>query len=327
MKYSIINTQRMKRVTTSILLLVVFIGLYSCGNKKAEERAENIKEQGLSIPENITTVSAIGKIEPEDGLIDLASEYGGIITKLYKKEGDFVEIGEAIFELNTENEKADENILLNQIEMQQKKAEADYSNIKQFEVQLAEIERDLATSERLVKTGAETRQNIETKKKDRDVALANLNTARKNATTSSAEIAVLKSQLEKSKRTATARVVRAERSGTLVIMELKEGSSITSLATYATLSPSENYIVHGEIDEMFASRIKVNNKVSIKIPGTNQVITEATISYLSPVLEDKSMFYEKAGEQADRRIRRFKAVLNKNSGLLINQKVECIINL
>lgn len=327
MKYSIKNTQRLKQAATPILLLLVFFSLYSCGNKKAEERAENIKEQGLSTPENITIVSAIGKIEPEGGLIEMATEYGGIVTRLYKKEGDFVEVGEVIFELNTETEKADENILLKQIEMQQKKADADASTIKQYEVQLAEIESDLAVSQRLVKTGAETRQNVEIKKKDRDVTLANLNTARKNAATSAADIAVLKSQLEKSKRTATARTVRAERSGTLVIMNLKTGSSIAPLATFATLSPSENYIVHGEIDEMFASRVKVDDKVSIKIPGTNQVITQATISYLSPVLEDKSMFYEKAGEQADRRVRRFKAILKNNSGVLINQKVECIINL
>lgn len=326
MKYSI-NIMRKTGKLTPVVLLFALLLLNACGNKKAEQRAESIKEQGLAVPENVSIVSAIGKIEPKGGLVEIASEYGGIITQLFKAEGDYVEVGEIIFELNTESEKADENILLKQLDMQQKRAEADYSNIQQYEIQLAEIERDLDVSNRLAETGAETWQNVDTKKKDRDVVRANLNSARKNAAASFADIDVIKSQLEKSKKSTNARLVRAEQSGTLISMNLKEGSSIAPLAPFATLSPSEKYIVHGEIDEMFANRVKVGNKVSIKIPGTNQEITEATIDYLSPVLEDKSMFYGKAGEQADRRVRRFKATLINQSGVLINQKVECTINL
>lgn len=318
--------EKIGRLTPVVFLFIAFL-MNSCGNKKAEQRAEDIKEQGLTIPESISVVSAIGKIEPEGGLVEIASEYGGIVTQLFKKEGEYVETGEAVFELNTETEKADENILLKQFDMQQKKAEADFSSIKQYEVEVAEIERELEISQRLAETGAETWQNVEKKKKDLDITRANLNTARKNAATSFANIDVLKSQLEKSKKSTIARTVRAERSGILVIMNLKEGSSIAPLATFATLSPSKNYIVHAEIDEMFANRVKVGNKVSIKIPGTNQEISEGTIDYLSPVLDDKSMFYEKAGEQTDRRVRRFKATLKNESGVLINQKVECTINL
>ena len=326
MKYSI-NIMRKTGKLTPVVLLFALLLLNACGNKKAEQRAESIKEQGLAVPENISIVSAIGKIEPKGGLVEIASEYGDIITQLFKTEGENVEAGEIIFELNTESEKADENILLKQLDMQKKRAEADNSNIKQYEVQLAEIERDLQVSNRLAETGAETWQNVEIKKKDRDVARANLNSARKNAAASFADIDVIKSQLEKSKKSTNARLVRAEQSGTLISMNLKEGASIAPLATFATLSTSKNYIVHGEIDEMFANRVKVGNKVSIKVPGTNQEITEATIDYLSHVLEDKSMFYEKAGEQADRRVRRFKATLKNQSGVLINQKVECTINL
>ena len=318
--------QKMGKLTPVVLLFALLL-LNSCGNKKAEQRVESIKEKGLAVPDSVSVVSAIGKIEPEGGLVEIASEYGGIITQLFKAEGDYVEVGEIIFELNTESEKADENILLKQLDMQQKRAEADYSNIQQYEIQLAEIERDLDVSNRLAETGAETWQNVDTKKKDRDVVRANLNSARKNAAASFADIDVIKSQLEKSKKSTNARLVQAEQSGTLISMNLKEGSSIAPLAPFATLSPSEKYIVHGEIDEMFANRVKVGNKVSIKIPGTNQEITEATIDYLSPVLEDKSMFYQKAGEQADRRVRRFKATLINQSGVLINQKVECTINL
>ena len=308
-----------------LFALSLLLFLASCGNKKAEERAEKIKEESLTIPQNITVVSAIGKIEPEEGLVSVSSEKGGIVLKVLKGSGDSVSRGEAILLLKAEAENLNEDVIQNQIRVQQIRAEADFSTIAQYEAQLDEKARDLAISEKLVKSGADTRQNVETKRKDLEVILANLNTAKKNTAASKADIAVLQAQLREARTSTSDMTVRATQKGILVGMDAKPGGAITALTPFATLAPAGRIVVHGEVDEMFASRITLGNLVTVMSPGAKNILAQGKIIFLSPILNDKSIFYEVAGEQVDRRVRRFKAELEKPEGLLINQKVQCDI--
>ncbi len=302
-----------------------FLFLASCGNKKAEERVEKIKEESLTIPQNVSVVSAIGKIEPEDGLISVSSEKGGIVLKVLKDAGDSVSKGDAILLLKAEAENLNEEVIKNQILVQQKRAEADFSTIAQYQAQLNEKVMDLAISEKLVKTGADTRQNIETKRKDLEVIQANLNTAKKNSDATRADINVLQAQLKEARTSTSDMTVRATQNGVLVGMDAKPGAAISALTSFATLAPAGKIVVHGEIDEMFASRVTLGNPVTVMSPGSKNTLAQGKIIFLSPILNDKSIFYEVAGEQTDRRVRRFKAELDITDGLLINQKVQCDI--
>ncbi len=310
-----------------ITLLAFMFFLLACGNKEAEERAEAIKAEKLALPENVSQVSAIGRIEPEKGLVELSSESGGIVSRVYKQAGDSVRKGELILTLRAQAEQAGEQVVRNQIATQRKLAEADRSIIAQYRAQLEEKNNDLAVSERLARTGAETRQNVEIKRRERDVLLANLNTAQKNAAATVADISVLQAQLRQARTTTADRRVTADADGLIVRMDARQGEAIAPLTAFATLSPAGNMVVHGEVDEMFANRVKTGDSVEIKYPGMAEVLTRGTISYLSPILDEKSMFYGVAGEQADRRVRRFKAVLQQPQNLLINAKVECTIKL
>lgn len=317
----------MNKVLNFIAILMVVSVFFSCKNKDAEKKAEEIKSQQLSVPQNINTVSALAKIEPEDGLIQISSETGGIVKEIYKKEGDFVARGNLILSLNSKNEDLSANVVREQILQQKKSAEAEASNVRQYQIQLANKNRDLQIAERLAKTGAETRENVSTLRKDRDVISANLATAQKNAVAAQKNISVMQAQLQQATQNTNAKNIYAKTNGTITKMDAEVGASIAPLTAFATLAPSGNLVAHGEIDEMFANRVKMGDEVSVKIPGTNEVVGKARVTFLSPTLEDKSLFYEKAGEQSDRRVRRFKAVLEKEVPVLINQRVECIINL
>lgn len=119
--------------------------------------------------------------------------------------------------------------------------------------------------------------------------------------------------------------VRAVQNGILVGLEATPGTAISALTSFATLAPAGKIVVHGEVDEMFASKIILGNSVTIMSPGTKNILAKGKIIFLSPILEDKTIFYELAGEQNDRRVRRFKAELDRPQNLLINQKVQCDI--
>lgn len=316
-----------KKIFRVSVVIIGFSFFLSCGNKKAEERLHNIKGKDLSVPDYVAKVSALGKIEPQRGFVDLATDESGVVSKLFKEEGDVVAVGEVIFELKSDKEEVDEEIVFNQVEVQRLKVEADVAAMKQYEVEIAELKRDLEVSQRLAETGAETQYAVYNKKRDHDLLLAQLNTARKNVEVGRANLSVLASQRSRAQKEVISRRIRSDWEGRLIRMDVKEGSAISPLVSFATLIPSDELIVHGEIDEIFANRVHLGDSVELKIAGTQKIIARGEVYYLSAILDDKSLFYEKSGEQSDRRVRRFKASLKGQENLLINQKVECEIYL
>lgn len=310
-----------------ILIACSGLLLFSCANKKTEEAIEAAKADSLSRPENVSTVAAIGKIEPMEGMVEIAAEKGGIVSKVYKLAGEKVKKNELLIALNADLELSNENTVRAQVTSRQKQAQADATLITQYEVQLREKEKDLAASERLVRTGAETQQNVDIKRRERDVILANLKNARANAAASRSQVNEAVAQLNEAKAGTGQMYIRASKTGMVVTMDAKPGQAVNALTPFATIAPDGQLVVHGEIDEMFAARVSTGDTVEIRYPGNAKLLAKGTVIELSPVLEDKSLFYEKAGEASDRRVRRFKASIEHADNLLINEKVEAVIHL
>jgi HlyD family secretion protein len=309
-----------------IYLCILF--LMACGgDKKAAEQAAAEKKDSLSRPENINRVSAIAKVEPEAGLVDLSAPQSGIVAVLYKQAGDTVKKGEAILKIDLQNDQLATAILAKQILTQQARAAADAANIRQYQASLKQKQAELLVTEKLVATGADTRQNLNTQQKELEVIQANLETARNQAAASRAEIATLKKQQQQARLTASDELIRAKQDGILVTMDAKIGAALTALTPFATLAPAGDLILHGEIDEMFSTRVKLGQQVTVNEVGSQAIMARGTVSYLSPILANKSLFYGEPGEASDRRVRPFKVTLDKEYGLLINAKVECSIQI
>lgn len=300
--------------------------LVSCSDKKQQKEAQDqARLDSLSLPENVTTVSAIAKVEPALGLIELSSSVGGNIIAIKKSEGDTVVKGETILLLDAEDERLSAEVIKREINTQQAQAAADEADTRQFLAEMEEKERDLAISERLVISGADTRQNVETKKKELEVIRANLKSARKKAEASRSQIQTLRTQLTQAQVSSGNKKIEALQDGIITSMDAKLGSSIQAYEPFATLAPSGKLVLHGEIDEMFANRVALGQTVSIRYIGGKKAIGQGRVSYLSPVLSDKSILYETTAEAQDRRVREFKVEYESADPLLINHKVECII--
>ncbi|MBG6234993.1 multidrug resistance efflux pump [Pedobacter sp. CAN_A7] len=302
--------------------------LMACGgDKKVAEQAAAEKKDSLSRPENINRVSAIAKVEPEAGLVELSAPQSGIVAVLYKQAGDRVKKGEVILKIDLQNDQLATDVLAKQILTQQARAAADAANIRQYQASLKQKQTEVQVTEKLVATGADTRQNLNTQQKELEVIQANLETARNQAAASIAEIATLKKQQQQARLTASDELIRAKQDGILVTMDARIGAALTALTPFATLAPAGDLILHGEIDEMFSTRVKLGQQVTVNEVGSQAVIARGTVSYLSPILANKSLFYGEPGEASDRRVRPFKVVLDKEYGLLINAKVECSIQI
>src|SRR5690606_11303236 len=122
----------MKKIINNVLLLIaISTGLASCGN--TPNGNQSITADSLNKTTDIEKVTGIGKVEPLSGLLDLASDAGGIIESINKKEGDSLKKGEIILSFDSRKEAIQLQNLKIQIATQKQRVEQDRANEKQYE--------------------------------------------------------------------------------------------------------------------------------------------------------------------------------------------------
>ena len=316
----------MKKTINNILLLItISVGLASCGNRTSEEK--NIATDSLNQHIEIEKVTGIGKVEPLNGLLDLASDEGGVIESINKMEGDSLEKGDVILSFDTKEETIQLQNLNIQIATQKQRVEQDRANERQYEIALREKSTNLKVSEELAQSGAETRQQVEILRKEQDVLKANLEAAQKSTATNRLIIQELENEIDQLESSRSSKLITAPSNGVLLSLNAEIGKAVEAYASIGQFAADEPLIIHGEVDELFSDKIKVGQTVSIHLIGSNEKIASGKIISLSPILQNKSLFYDEPGERNDRRIRRFKASLDQEASLLINKKVACVIEL
>lgn len=312
-------------INNILLVVTVSLGLAACRNSDSGEIANSSDslEQAIEVKE----VVGIGKIEPLNGLVDLASKEGGIIESINKKEGDLLKKGDIILSFDTQQESIQVQNLRIQIATQQQRVEQDKANEKQYEISMRDKYSTLQVSEELAKSGAETQQNVETLRKEYDVLKTNLEAAQKSTSSNRLMIQDLENQVQQIETSRAEKLIKAPDDGILLSLNAEVGKAVEAFTPIGQFSADESLVVHGEVDELFSDKVKIGQTVSIHLIGSNERIASGKIISLSPILQDKSLFYDEPGERSDRRVRRFKASLDEGTNLLINKKVSCIIEL
>lgn len=310
--------------TISILSFLILIT--ACNSK--ESSAENNQgKDTVSVSNQVIVVVGIGKVEPKDGVVDLASNSGGIVASVLKQAGDSVKVGETIIRLQQEDLSLKIDEIKAQIQTQQQQIESNKVSVGQYKAQLQEKKNTLKVSEKLAKSGAETNQNVSALKTDKKVLEVELSKNQQEVAVSRSHLKELQAQLKTAENNLDNQSVKAPSDGISLSIDTKKGEAIQALQSFATFAAEGPIVVHGEADEMFANRLKTGQKVKVHYIGNKKTITTGEIIYLSPTLSNKSLFTDVPGEKQDRRVRRFKVLLDSTDDLLINTKVECNIDL
>lgn len=302
--------------------------LVSCGSESSfKKRISPEQNDSLSIPTDIQTVVGIGKVVPINGIVDLATPVGGIVNAVFYESGDSVRKGEPIIVLDRTNEALEIEKINYQITARQQQIQSDQMTVSQYRTKLQDKSNVLSTSEKLVKTGAETPENVNTLKTEKQVLIEQLAQSQKAVGLDQSDLKALQSDLQIAQNNYQQKSIKAPSNGVILRMSAKVGQAVQPLQSFATFAPLSAMVVKGEADEMFANRLKIGQKVSIHYIGNSKIITTGKIISLSPDLSNKSLFTDEPGEQQDRRVRRFKVLLDSTDHLLINAKVECNIDI
>lgn len=312
----------MKRNTSNILVAILLL-LGACSGSKKEAAAPPKPEQVIA---EANEVIGIGKIQPEGGIISLSALVSGNIEAIHMNAGDRVKKGELLLELGASAEELAATESRAQVAAQAARNTADAYEVRLAEIKLHELEAKYQTSKTLAEKGAETQEMLNTDFANYQQQLQKVAQAKQTVRANRQSLNELQQRRQLSALNLKDRRILSPAAGVILNMDAKQGQVLQANTVFAELAPEGDVVAACEVDELYASKIKLGQRVLMYKTSSPEPIAEGQISFVGASLQDKSILYEKVGEGTDRRVRRLTVRITKSAQpLLINDKVECKI--
>lgn len=315
----------MKKSLLPLGMAICFM-ISSCG--KEVESGISPNENGNSVssqPKSISQVIGLARIEPEGKIANLSSPVSGIVKQVFKLENELVSEGEILIELDHEIEEAKLAKTQSRIITQQAKIKSQKFEVKKLSAQAANKRKEFNRLLKLLESSSETQQKVDDVQTELNVLDSSLEGVKANLEMMKAELVEIQRESDLNKKEVAQRFVKAPANGRILSMDAVEGNYLNSQNSFAEFVPEGKLIARAEVDELFANQIAVGQTAKIRLVGSESIITEGRVIYTSAALKRKSLFSEKAGDQEDRRVREVKIELFQPEALLINARVECVI--
>ncbi len=307
----------------SIQIIIIFgCLLFACKDKEVNN---NIPSTQPFI--DVNQVVGIGRIEPENEIIQLSAEVGGIVQKIYKNENDSVQKGDVIFELRHTVEGAYIAQLEQAVALQYAQIKVDESSINESKIRYSNSSVELNRLKSLLSKGAETKQVVDNAEAEMQSYDANIKKLRATVEVSKLKWKESKAQVDVAKAQLKQKYITAPVSGVILELDVQTGNYIDSKQILGLLNPEGKTIVVCEIDELFASKIKIGQSTIIRNFGALDSLSTGKVFFVSTFLKKKSLFTDQPGEKEDRRVREIKISIDDPLSLLLNARVECVVKL
>jgi multidrug efflux pump subunit AcrA (membrane-fusion protein) len=305
-------------------ILILLSTLISCNNKSANEKlkSENAKQELV-----IDYIVGVGKIIPENDIIQLSSPVNGIVREIYKHENDTVIIGTVILELEHHLEDAKLLQLRNEVATQSAQINVDNASVDEFVAKCNNAKSELNRLQNLLAKGAETQQTIDNASTDLKSFQANLKRLEANVIVSKSRLNETKAALQVAQVERYQKIITSPVHGRILELTVLIGTSVAIQQSFAQINPEGRTIAICEIDELNAEKVAVGQKGWIRNVGSSDTLSTGTIYFTSSFLKKKSLFTDQSGEKEDRRVMTIKMMLDQPGKLLLNARVECVINL
>lgn len=309
------------------LLFSVICLLAACGRKEqpAGDTPAPVSFEGA--PADARQVVGIGRVEPEQDIIDLATQDGGVVRGLHIREGDRVKAGAVVLELEKSVAAARLPQIRSRAATQQAQVAADEKAVAEAETRLANLQKNLHRIQDLYDKNVETAQSRDNAQFDVQNQQAAVDRLKAVVQVSRSRREEYQNELAVAERELALKTVRAPVDGRILSVSTQVGNALPPQSAFAELAPDGRIIVRCEVDELLADRVLPGQKAVIRAIGAGNLLAEGEVIYAAPLLKKKSLFAETPGEREDRRVREVKILLRDPKNLLFNARVECVINL
>jgi len=311
----------------SICRFFVFaVLLLSCRSEKKIELSKEQTSKDTLVKPVVERVSGTGRIEPEMGITELASETGGVILKLLVKEGEYVTKGQPLLQFDNSVQNSLGQEARARLKTQQQQLELDRIRINEALINLKKAELDYERTRRLVEKKAETVQQLDDARTELDKKKLALKNAESEIRLTEKRVSEFNMQIKTSNASEEKLIIRAPVNGRLLDLSARVGAGLVPGQRFAQLAPEGKLTALCEIDELFADDIQSGQAAFIRYKGYPDTISKGLVIYAAPYLKKKSLFSDEVGVKEDRRVREVRILLD-NQALLINRQVDCTISI
>lgn len=309
-----------------LLTLAVVVCLYSCGG--ASTKQEEAKDRQVITKEaDSTKIVGMASVEPITKIVSLYSDVGGLVKKINYDINSEVRKGETIVALNTEVEEA-------QLAQARSKLATQEASIQQAKAQLASVKAKMENAEltynrnvNLLRAGAVTQQTTDDSKftfesDQNDVAAADATIKQQEA-----KLAELRADIDYDLQVIDRKQIKAPASGRILSLDIELGTNVVPSQSVGQFAPDGPLMAITEVDELFATNVKVGMKAYIRPQGKTDTLATGKVFLASPYLRKKTLFSDDATNMEDRRVREVRVLLDSSDKVLIGSRVECVIPL
>jgi len=251
-------SRRTKFGLAAVVLVVVAGGLFALTGAKRNKRAVEVRLEAVQPRDLVASVTASGKIEPQTS-VDVSADITGRITRIAVKEGDLVQKGQFLIQIDPtqyEAAVARAQALLSSSAASQVQARA---NLDQSERQLRRAREIRVSNPTLISDEA-----LEQAQTAYDVAQANYNAATAQVGQNRATLEEARDQLSKTRLVSpiTGRVTRLEvEEGEVAV----PGTFSRETALLMTVSDLSVILAKVQVDETDVVRLAMGDSVQVTI--------------------------------------------------------------
>ncbi|MCP4271517.1 MAG: efflux RND transporter periplasmic adaptor subunit [Gammaproteobacteria bacterium] len=257
-------------IITIVVVIIAATGFYLKSRSNNKQEAMKVELTEVKKAEIIQKVNATGKIQPKTQ-INISADVSAKITSLYVNEGDWVEKGKLLVEIDREK-------YLASVESQEANVRSAKANSKLVKANLSQAERVLKRSKELFTKKLESQSSLDTADASYQVELARYESSLE-------QIEQSKGTLKRAKDDLSKTTIYAPMSGTISKLNKEEGEiAIGSqfqedvIMTIANLNEMEALV---NVDENDIIAIKLGQKAEIEVDALLGVQVTGEVSEIA----------------------------------------------
>ncbi len=297
------------------------------GEEKVSNREEAKAEQRAAIRrlQNPAEVAALGKVIPAEEILELAFEASGRVQRLYLEEGKQAQAGSPLITLDAALEDNQLKALAAQRERNRLEQEDARAQQRYQEEVLEQHQQTYQRLKRSVEADALPASQMDPAELDIKDSRQRAADARRLLQRLEVQARELRIQQEEVQLRRRQKMLSAPGEGTLLNWEVREGETVSAYQKVGEFAPAGPLIVEAEVDEYFATNVKVGQPAIVRREGYTDTLARGEVVFTAGKLSDKSILSEDSSQFEDLQVRRIKIRLQEDTGLLLGMKVEAVI--
>ena len=261
-------------------------------------------------------VSALGRIEPLDGLLKVGlpnALSNDTIRQVLVEVGQVVEQGQPLAILETQPVlQANLTKAEAEVTAAQRGLDAQRSVIDRYRAERRQAEAEARRGRELYQNGATSLQRYESLQADSDSALAQLNEAIANEVTLQADVSVKQAQVKQARADLDQATVKAPSQGTILEILARPGDRVGENGLLLMGDTTKMGVV-AEVYQSDLPEIRPGQTATISASGFPGRSQTATVTEIAPQISSQSVVTGEAGDQVDRRVVKVKLALPEES--------------